>query len=90
MTAVNVKVLTRLQPQVQIILLKLRKRIFAVKVCLCGSSILFEVEEEIEDDQDDDFPEQGMVTLIQNDQSDMMNAAIKEMIHRAVKRGPRW
>ena len=26
------------------------------------------------DDQDDDFPEQGMVTIIQNDQSAMMNA----------------
>ena len=46
------------------------------------ANLLFEVEEAIEDDQDDDFPEQGMVTLILKDQSTMMIAAIKEMIAR--------
>ena len=54
---------------------------------MSGSSKSFEVTQAIEDDREDDFPKQGMVTLILNDQSAMMDAAIKEMIHRAVKRG---
>ena len=53
---------------------------------MSGSSKLFEDEEAIEDDQDDDFPEQGMITFVQNDQSTMMDAASKEMIQRAIKR----
>ena len=53
---------------------------------ISGSSKFFDVEERMEDDADD-LPEQGMINLIQEDLSQMMNAALAEMIARAIKRG---
>ena len=53
---------------------------------ISGSSKAFDVEERIEDD-DDDLPEQGMISFVQQDQSQLMDEALAEMIQRAVKRG---
>jgi hypothetical protein len=53
---------------------------------ISGSSKSFDVEDRIEDD-DDDLPEQGMISFVQQDQSQLMDEALAEMIQRAVKRG---